>query len=175
MIHPLAHVENATIGKGTRIWQFASVIRNARIGEDCTIASNALVDAATIGDRCIVSHGAAIEPGVVLGDEVFIGPQVVFCNDAWPRVAKHGFDMAPLLNGETVVTAVEDGASIGAGAIVLPGVRIGAGAMIAAGARVVADVPAAHLLKRDGTMIPIDPAKPIRRMRAASCVLPMGR
>lgn len=173
-VHRLAHVDKSVVGARTKVWQFASVIRDARIGEDCTIASCALVDSATIGDRCIVSHGAAVEPGVLIGDDVFIGPQVVFCNDAWPRVCKTGFDMESLLHGELIVTAIEDGASIGAGAVVLPGITIGAGAMIAAGARVDRDVPAAHLLKPDGTMTPIDPARPIRRMRAARCVLPMG-
>lgn len=174
MIHPLAHVENATIGKGTRVWQFASIIRNAKVGEDCTIASGVLVDAATIGDRCIVSHGAAIEPGVLIGDDVFIGPGVIFCNDYWPRVSKDGFDMALILNGEIIVTAVEDGASVGAGVVILPGVTIGAGAMIAAGSVVHRDVPACHLHKRGGSIVPIDQTRPVRRVRAAHSLLPVG-
>lgn len=173
-VHRLAHVENSTIGARSRVWQFASVIRKSVIGEDCTIASGALVDCARVGERSIVSHGAAVEPGVAIGNDVFIGPGVVFCNDVWPRVSKENFDMAPLLGGKFVTTRVEEGASIGARAVILPGITIGAGAMIAAGRVVDKDVPPLMLLARDGSLVPIDPARKIRRLRAARSVLPVG-
>jgi UDP-2-acetamido-3-amino-2,3-dideoxy-glucuronate N-acetyltransferase len=168
-IHPQALVHSDTeIGSGTYIWQFASIIRGAKIGRDCSIASCAIVDGSRLGDRCIVSHGAFIDPGVEIGDEVFIGPNVTLCNDAWPRVEKSGFDISALLSGEFVTTRIERGASLGAGVVVLPGVVIGARAMIAAGATVTADVPAGNLYKRDGTMCVIDEAKIKRRMREAA-------
>ena len=93
MIHPLAEVARDTqIGRGTKVWQFASVIRGARIGENCNIAACAIVDGATLGDGCLVGHCASIHPGAKIGHRVFVGPLEMFCNDAWPSVGKDGFD-----------------------------------------------------------------------------------
>lgn len=168
-IHPKAHVEGAGIGARTKVWQFASVIRCAVIGADCKIAAKAGIDGSRIGDRCIISENAFIDPGMKIGNDVFIGPNVALCNDAWPRVGKDGwFDPGVLIRGDVVVTIVEDGASIGANATVLPGIRIGKDAMIAAGAVVERDVPAGHLYKRDGSITPIDKSRPVRRMRVAA-------
>jgi UDP-2-acetamido-3-amino-2,3-dideoxy-glucuronate N-acetyltransferase len=168
LIHEKAHVEGAQIGARTKVWQFASVIRNARIGEDCSIATGAIVDGARLGARVIVSHGAFIDPGIVIGNDVFIGPHVDLCNDAWPRVEKTGFDIAALISGDLVTTRIEDGASLGAGVIVLPGIIIGAGAMVAAGSVVECSVPPAHLHKRNGMVVPIDPSRIVKRMRSAA-------
>lgn len=144
MISKKAHVADSKVGQGTSVWQFASVIRGAEVGEDCTIAANATVDGAHVGDRCLIGHGAGIHPGAWLGDEVFVGPGAVLCNDAWPRAHKRGFDAA-----QRSVT-VENGASIGACAVVLPGVRIGARAMVAAGVTVTRDVPPGYLCGPNG-------------------------
>lgn len=140
-VHDKAHVEGAHIEARVKVWQFASVIRGAKIGADTVIASCAIVDGAVIGERCLIGHGASIHPGTLLGNDVFVGPSVVFCNDRWPRVAKDGFDMAWFLGGGFSIK-VEDEASIGAGAVILPGVTIGSGALIAARAVVDRDVPA---------------------------------
>lgn len=166
MIHRAAQVDAAAkVGHGTKVWQFASIVREAMIGTDCTVASCAIVDGAMVGNRCSIGHGASVHPGTWIGDDVFIGPAAVVCNDRWPRVGKDGFDVRPLIQGEFVTVEIEDGASIGAGAIILPGVVIGAGAMVAAGAVVSRNVPECHLFKRDGSMVPIDPARPCKRMR----------
>jgi UDP-2-acetamido-3-amino-2,3-dideoxy-glucuronate N-acetyltransferase len=82
-------------------------------------------------------------PGFVIGDDVFIGPNVTLCNDAWPRASKIGYDVESLATRPAVV--VHNGASIGANAVILAGVTIGANAMIAAGSVVHADVPAGML------------------------------
>lgn len=166
-VHPRAEVKDSIIGDGCRVWQFASVVRGAVLGNDCSIASCAIVDGARLSNGCIVSHGAFIDPGIEIGCDVFIGPNVNLCNDAWPRTDKAGFDMAKLVSGEFVTTRIGDGASLGAGVTVLPGITIGKGAMIAAGSVVVCDVPDAHLYKRDGSMAPIDPSRTVRRMREA--------
>jgi UDP-2-acetamido-3-amino-2,3-dideoxy-glucuronate N-acetyltransferase len=174
-VHAKAHVdETAEIGARTKVWQFASVTRGTIIGEDCTVSPFALLDGPVIGDRTIISMYVAAGAGFRIGSDVFIGPSVVFCNDAWPSTGKDGFDYDGLVSGRIVCVRVEDGASIGAGAILLPGVTIGKGAMIAAGASVSRDVPANHLLTRDGALREIEPHWTRRRMRSASDRAPDG-
>lgn len=143
-IHPKAHVEGATVGAGCKVWQFASVIRGAVLGEGCNVASCATLDGPRLGARCIVSPGVDIGPGFWIGDDVFLGPNVVLCNDAWPRVAKDGFDVSRF-GFDTYSVIVGSGASIGANVVILPGVVIGARAMIAAGSRVTRNVAPGHL------------------------------
>lgn len=145
-VHPKAHVEGAKVGARTRIWQFASVIRGAQIGSDCNIASGACIDGSQIGDRCVIAHNLAMGPGFRLFDDIFVGPNVTFCNDAWPRAEKAGFD-ASKFSPVNYAVIVESLASIGANSVILPGVRIGRGAMIAAGSVVTKDVPAGWIWK----------------------------
>lgn len=154
-IHEKAHVDDTvSIGEGTHIWQFASVIRGAVLGKNCSVASGACIDGSLIGDNCVIAHNLAMGPGFKLGDGVFIGPNVTFCNDAFPRAHKRGFDVSGYSNGKYAVI-VEDGATIGAGAVILPGVRIGAGAMVAANATVTKDVACDHIWRADGSRRPI--------------------
>lgn len=156
----------ASIGARTRVWQFASVIRGARIGCECVVGAYALIDAASVGDGCLLGAGSQLHPGTAIGDRVFVGPGAIFCNDRWPRVSKDGFDSEALLSGEFVTVCVEDNAVIGAGCIVLPGVTIGKGAVIAAGSRVDRRVPAFHLYKYSGECVALAP-RHAERMRAA--------
>lgn len=164
-IHPKAHVEDAIIGAGTKVWQFATVIRGTVLGEDCTVAAGACLDGPKLGDRCIVSPGVDIGPGFDIGDDVFLGPGVVLCNDAWPRTHKTGWDVEALRNGDAVCVRILQGASLGAHVVVLPGVTIGRYAMIAAGSVVSRDVPGGMLHKRCGEIVPIV-GEP-RRMKVA--------
>lgn len=167
MIDHRAHVDDDTvIGEGTKIWQFASVIRGAVLGRYCVVGACANIDGARLGDRCRVGHGASIHPGLSAGDEVFFGPGAIVCNDPWPRVRATDFDLKKLLDG-FVCVRIGSQASIGAGAIVLPGVSIGESAMIAAGTVVDRDVPAGYLLKRSGEIVEID-RRQIAHMRAAA-------
>lgn len=165
-IHPLAHVDGVTIGARTRVWQFASVIRGTVLGADCNVASCATLDGPVFGDRCIICQGVAMGPGFLFGSDVFVGPNVTICNDRWPIPDKAGFDLTALQRGQWAVI-VRDGASIGANAVVLPGVTIGERAMVAAGAVASRDVPADHLLGRDGRLVAIVPEWRRRRMRVA--------
>lgn len=167
-IHPMAHVQGATVGLGSRIWQFASVIRGAVVGAGCNVGSCAIVDGARVGDFSTIGHGVSLNPGIVVGDHVFIGPNVTFCNDLWPSTSKRDFEIGPLLSGEMVTTIVRDNASVGAGATVLPGVIIGAGSMVSAGAVVCRSVPDGHLLRRDGGIEPIDEGRAGRRRMIAA-------
>lgn len=160
-IHPLALVEGATVGAGTKVWQFANVIRNAQIGERCIVGAGAQIDGARIGSDCHIQNGASICHGVEIQDRVFIGPLVAFCNDAWPDVTHDGINHEALAAGCTI--RIEEGASIGAGAIILPGVIIGARAVVAAGAVVENHVPADMVFRRNG-YIASKPVSP-QRMR----------
>lgn len=166
-IHPLAVVhDDCEIGEGTRIWQFASVLRGARLGRDCVVASGACFDGSVAGDRVILCHNLAAGPGFWLKDDVFIGPNVTLCNDSWPRTRKDGFDPA-MFNGERWAIIIEEGASVGAGATVLPGVIIGKGAMVGAGVVCGKDVPAHHMMLSNQVCVPIGDESEKVRMRFA--------
>ena len=120
-IHKLADVASDTIGRGTRIWQFAVVLPGARIGAECNICAQVLIENdVIIGDRVTVKSGVQLWDGLRVGDDVFIGPNVTFTNDKFPR-SKHYPDAF-------LQTTIENGASIGAGAVILPGLVIGQGA-----------------------------------------------
>lgn len=172
-IHPKAHVEGAHVGARTKVWQFASVIRRARLGEDCVVASGATLDGCRFGDRCIVCQNVAAGPGFLIGNDVFIGPNVTLCNDIWPRAHKEFFDIRELRNGGIAII-IESDVSIGANSVILPGVIIGMGSMIAAGSVVSKTIPDNSVWTRDGKVFPItDEHKRIRqRMRFASHHMP---
>ena len=133
-IHPDARCESDTVGTGTRIWAFAHVLPGARIGADCNICDGVFVEgAAIIGDRVTIKNGVQVWDGIQLGDDVFVGPNATFTNDPFPRSRDW--------EHEVPVTVVDDGASIGGNATILPGLRIGRKAMVGAGAVVTRDVP----------------------------------
>jgi UDP-2-acetamido-3-amino-2,3-dideoxy-glucuronate N-acetyltransferase len=133
-IHPLADVKCSEIGKNTRIWQYVVILTGARIGADCNICSHCFIENdVIIGDRVTIKNGVSIYDGVRIGDDVFVGPNVTFTNDKYPKSKNESFTRFQ--------TFVEEGASIGGGAVILPGIRIGAGATVGAGAVVTKDVP----------------------------------
>lgn len=150
VIHSQAVVFGATVGARTKIWQFATVIRGTVLGEDCTVAAGACLDGPVFGDRCIISPGVDMGPGFIIGNDVFVGPHVVLCNDYWPRAHKDGFDYEGLRDGSIVCIRIHDGASLGVGAAVMPGVTIGRNAMVAAHAVVTHDVPDNYIWTRSG-------------------------
>ena len=133
-VHEQALCESDSIGARTRIWAFAHVLAGARIGEDCNICDGVFIEGnAVVGDRVTVKCGVQLWDGVVLEDDVFVGPNATFTNDRFPRSRQW-----LKANEETVVRA---GASIGANATILPGLEIGLGAMVGAGAVVTRSVP----------------------------------
>lgn len=134
-IHPSADVHSATIGEATRVWQFVVVLPQARIGRDCNICAHVLIENdVVIGDRVTVKSGVQLWDGLRVEDDVFIGPNVTFSNDKFPR-SRH-YLSAPLS------TRIAAGASLGAGSTILPGLTIGQNAMVGAGAVVTRSVPA---------------------------------
>jgi UDP-2-acetamido-3-amino-2,3-dideoxy-glucuronate N-acetyltransferase len=132
--HPNAIVESVRIGAGTRIWAFTHILPGAVIGSNCNICDHVFIENdVVIGDRVTIKCGVQIWDGLRLEDDVFVGPNVTFTNDAFPR-SKH--------YPETFLTTrVATGASIGANATILPGLTVGKRAMVAAGAVVTKDVP----------------------------------
>jgi UDP-2-acetamido-3-amino-2,3-dideoxy-glucuronate N-acetyltransferase len=143
MIHPSAEVEpGASIGEGTRIWHHCHVRRGAVIGKNCVLGYGVFVDAGVqIGDNVKLQNRVSVYHGVTIEDGVFVGPHVAFTNDKHPRAVLP--DGTPVTDADWAVAPilVERGASIGAGAVVLPGVTVGAWAMVGAGAVVTRDVP----------------------------------
>lgn len=140
MISPLADVKSKNIGETTKVWQFAVILENAVIGEHCNINSHTFIENdVKIGDRVTVKSGVYLWDGIRIEDDVFIGPNVTFTNDKYPRSKQYP--------PEFQKTFLKKGASIGAGAIILGGVTIGEKAMVAAGALVTKDVPPYTLVK----------------------------
>jgi UDP-2-acetamido-3-amino-2,3-dideoxy-glucuronate N-acetyltransferase len=134
-VHPSAIVEpGAVLGEGTRVWAFAHVLPGARIGRDANVCDHVFIENdVVLGDRVTVKSGVQLWDGVRLEDDVFVGPNVTFVNDRFPRSKQY-----PEEFGRTVVRR---GASVGANATILAGVTIGPHAMVGAGAVVTHAVP----------------------------------
>ncbi|MFJ2299652.1 WxcM-like domain-containing protein [Oerskovia paurometabola] len=134
-VHPAGICESENIGDGTRIWAFAHVLPGARIGKDVNVCDHVFIENnVVVGDRVTLKSGVQLWDGIRLGNDVFVGPNVSFTNDRFPRSKRYPQEFS--------VTRVDDGASLGAGSVVLPGVRIGRNAMVGAGSVVTKNVPA---------------------------------
>ncbi len=135
MIDPTAVIDaGAQIGEGTKIWHFTHVCAGARIGAACSLGQNVYVaPTAVIGDRVKIQNNVSIYDGVILEDDVFVGPSAVFTNVANPRAEVSRKDAYQ----RTLISA---GATIGANATILCGRTLGRYAFVAAGAVVTYDV-----------------------------------
>jgi UDP-2-acetamido-3-amino-2,3-dideoxy-glucuronate N-acetyltransferase len=132
-IHPSAQIEGATIGTGTRVWQFCIILPQAQVGDNCNICAHVFIENdVVIGDRVTIKSGVQLWDGTRIEDDVFIGPNATFTNDRTPRSRKRR---------SLLVTRVQRCATIGANATILPGLTIGQAAMVSAGAVVTRDVP----------------------------------
>jgi serine acetyltransferase/dTDP-4-dehydrorhamnose 3,5-epimerase-like enzyme len=110
------------------------ILTGAVIGEDCNLCDQVFVENdVVIGDRVTIKSGVQLWDGIRLEDDVFVGPNVTFSNDRFPRSKQYP--------PEFLRTVVGRGASIGANATILPGVTIGQNAMVGAGAVVTKNVP----------------------------------
>jgi UDP-2-acetamido-3-amino-2,3-dideoxy-glucuronate N-acetyltransferase len=133
-IHPLADVQSENIGEDTVIWQFCVVFAGAKIGANCNICAQVLIENdVVIGDNVTIKSGVQLWDGVRVEDNVFIGPNVTFSNDLFPRSKQYPEKFAQ--------TVIQKGASVGANATILAGNTIGKNAMIGAGAVVTKNVP----------------------------------
>ena len=122
------------LGGGTVVWHLATICEGTRVGADCVIGTSVWIGKdCRIGDRVRIQTGAFIPNGTVIGDDVFVGPNVTLTDDRYPKAGNKWYKPEP--------PAIKNGVSIGAGAVILPGVVVGAGAMVAAGAVVTRSVP----------------------------------
>ena len=138
MIHLTADVQSLNIGIGTTVWQYVVILRKAIIGNHCNINAHCFIENdVTIGDYSTLKCGVYVWDGITIGNYVFVGPNVTFTNDKYPRSKQH--------LSEYQKTIIEDGASLGAGCVILSGITIGKNSMIGAGSVVTKDIPANQL------------------------------
>lgn len=138
MIHPLADVQSLNIGKGTRIWQFCVILSQAKIGNNCNICAQVLIENdVIIGDNVTVKSGVQIWDGARIEDNVFIGPNVTFTNDMYPKSQNKDFECKGI--------TLRKGCSIGANTTLLPGIEIGENSLVGAGSVVTKSVPAGEI------------------------------
>jgi len=135
-VHPSSYIdEDVIIGAGTKVWHFCHVLPGTRIGENCVLGQNVMAGPdVTLGNNCRVQNNVSIYKGIILEDDVFCGPSMVFTNVLNPRAFVERKD-------EFAQTLVMRGATIGANATVVCGNTIGRYAVIGAGAVVTRDVP----------------------------------
>ena len=138
-IYDFVNLYGCEIGDNTRIGTFVEIQRGARIGANCKISSHTFV--------C---------QGVTIQDRVFIGHNVTFINDRFPRATNDSGRLQGADDWVSVPTLVEEGASIGSSATILCGVTIGRGALVGAGSVVTKNVPA-------GAVVAGNPARQIHR------------
>lgn len=135
-VHESCYVDQpCSIGKNTKIWHFSHVMKNCAIGENCNIGQNVVISPdCVVGNNVKIQNNVSLYTGVVLEDDVFCGPSMVFTNVVNPRShvsRKHEYKR----------TLVKRGATIGANTTVVCGVTLGRYCFIGAGSVVTRDVP----------------------------------
>lgn len=133
--NPLSDVQSVNIGTGTKIWQFSVILQGAVIGENCNINCHTFIENdVTLGNNVTIKSGVFLWDGLEVDDNVFIGPNVTFVNNKFPRSQKY-------IDHSDIKTTVHKFASIGANSTILKGVKIGKFSMIGAGSIITKDVP----------------------------------
>jgi UDP-2-acetamido-3-amino-2,3-dideoxy-glucuronate N-acetyltransferase len=147
--HPTAVIdEGSMIGRGSKIWHFSHIMAGCEIGENCNIGQNVVVSGGVrLGRNVKVQNNVSIYAGVECGDDVFLGPSMVFTNVINPRSAVNR-------RGQYEKTRVGKGATIGANATIVCGHDIGEYAFIGAGTVVTKTVePYALIVGNPGKQI----------------------
>lgn len=148
------------LGKGVRIFGFTNLY-GCEIGDDVKIGTFVEIQkGARIGNRCKISSHTFICEGVELEDEVFVGHNVTFINDLYPRATNGNGKLKDDADWECVPTRVKRGASIGSGSTILCGITVGEQALVGAGSVVTKDVPAF-------TVVAGNPARVIKKLPRA--------
>ncbi len=133
--------EDVELGKNVKIYAFVNLY-GCKIGDNTKIGTFVEIQkGATVGRNCKISSHTFICEGVHIEDNCFIGHNVTFINDLYPRATNPDGSLQTEADWAVIPTYVKKGASIGSSATILAGVTIGEGALIAAGAVVTKDVP----------------------------------
>ena len=128
--------EGSQVGDGTRLWAFTNVQAGAVIGLECNICDGSFVEkGAVIGDHVTIKHHVEVFDGVKIEDDVFVGSNVAFINDRYPR--SHREDEWILEK-----TVVKKGATLGSNSVILCGITVGEYAVVGAGSVVTKNIPA---------------------------------
>lgn len=135
-VHESSYVdEGAQIGAGTKIWHFCHVMGSARIGLHCNIGQNVFVAAdVVIGNNVKIQNNVSLYTGVIVEDDVFLGPSMVLTNVVNPRSHISRKD-------EYKSTLIKRGATVGANATIVCGITLGCYSFIGAGTVVTRSVP----------------------------------
>jgi UDP-2-acetamido-3-amino-2,3-dideoxy-glucuronate N-acetyltransferase len=135
-VHATADLEaGVSVGPRTSIWHRAQVRVGAQIGAECIIGRDAFIDEGVrLGNRVKVQNGALVYHGVTVEDGVFIGPGAILTNDRYPRAITATGDLARGEDWTVSPILIRNGASVGAGAVVVAGVDVGPFALVGAGA-----------------------------------------
>jgi UDP-2-acetamido-3-amino-2,3-dideoxy-glucuronate N-acetyltransferase len=137
---PYRLIDDCAFDDGVVVYSFTNLY-GCRIGEGTQIGTFVEIQrGVSVGSRCKIQSHSFICEGVELGNGVFVGHGVNFINDKTPRATGPSGALQTPDDWQLLRTVVEDGASIGSGALILGGVRIGAGALVGAGAVVSRDV-----------------------------------
>lgn len=132
---------NVKLGKDVKIFNFVNAY-GCSIGNGSKVGTFVEIQkGATIGKNCKISSHTFICEGVHIGDNVFIGHNVTFINDKFPRSTNDDGSLQTESDWSCIETHVEEGASIGSSATILCGIRIGKRAIVGAGSMVTKDVP----------------------------------
>ena len=149
------------LGKGVQVYHFANLY-GCKIGDHSKIGTFVEIQkGAKIGRRCKISSHTFICEGVTIEDDVFVGHNVTFTNDSFPRAVTEDGRMQTDLDWICVPTLVKRGASIGSGATLLAGLTIGENSIVGAGAVVTKDVP-------PNAIVVGNPARVMRRLENGS-------
>jgi acetyltransferase-like isoleucine patch superfamily enzyme len=154
---PRRSLRNVLVGPNVRIFDFVNAYE-CSIGEGSKVGAFVEIQkGATIGKNCKISSHTFICEGVKIGDGVFVGHNVSFINDLFPRAVNQDGSLQTDADWHVEETIIEDRVSIGTSVTILGGVRICEGAMIGAGSVVTKDVP-------PGVVVAGNPAKFIRNI-----------
>ncbi len=144
------------LGRGVRIYGFTNLY-GCELGDDVRVGAFVEIQkGAKVGNRCKISSHSFLCEGVVLEDEVFVGHNVTFINDRYPRATNGAGQLQSEADWKCIPTLVKRGASIGSGATLLCGITIGERAVVGAGSVVTKDVPA-------GAVVAGNPARILKR------------
>ena len=139
-IHPTAIVEkNVQIGARTSVWHHCHIRQDSVLGDDVSLGKGVFIDqGVTVGNGSRIQNGVNIYNGVIIKEWVFVGPNVTFTNDKYPRAGSKNWKLSE--------TQLMPGCSIGAGSVLISEITIGSFALVGAGSVLMSDVLPFHLV-----------------------------